>query len=255
MLYTPGHTDDCYSFTMADRVFTGDTLLIRGTGRTDFQNGDPRAQYERSSTAAGLPDETLVFRRMTTRATRSAPSPRRRAYNPRLQVRSVEEYVDADERPEAVQPEDDGRGGAGQHAPGLAQEEVARRGWAVTAAEARRWSDSRDVALIDLREKRRAGAARLIPGALHAPYPDLQENIRAGRHAARARRRDRQALVFFCAFGERSAMAVQAAQDAGHRHRLPHPRRHGRLEEGGRSAGALTECAPAAARCGWRHVR
>ncbi len=43
-LYTPGHTDDSYSFVLPDRVFTGDTLLIRGTGRTDFQNGDPRAQ-------------------------------------------------------------------------------------------------------------------------------------------------------------------------------------------------------------------
>ena len=46
VIYTPGHTDDSYSFIMPDRVFTGDTLLIRGTGRTDFQNGDPRAQYE-----------------------------------------------------------------------------------------------------------------------------------------------------------------------------------------------------------------
>src|SRR5262249_4258162 len=46
VLYTPGHTDDSCSFCMHDRVFTGDTLLIRGTGRTDFQNGDPRAQYD-----------------------------------------------------------------------------------------------------------------------------------------------------------------------------------------------------------------
>jgi len=45
VLYTPGHTDDSYCFRLPDRVFTGDTLLIRGTGRTDFQNGDPRAQY------------------------------------------------------------------------------------------------------------------------------------------------------------------------------------------------------------------
>ena len=45
MLYTPGHTDNSYSFLMDGRVFTGDTLLIRGTGRTDFQNGDPRQQY------------------------------------------------------------------------------------------------------------------------------------------------------------------------------------------------------------------
>jgi glyoxylase-like metal-dependent hydrolase (beta-lactamase superfamily II) len=45
-LYTPGHTDDSYSYLMNDRVFTGDTLLIRGTGRTDFQNGDPYKQYD-----------------------------------------------------------------------------------------------------------------------------------------------------------------------------------------------------------------
>ena len=43
VMYTPGHTDDSHSFLCGDRVFTGDTLLIRGTGRTDFQNGDPRA--------------------------------------------------------------------------------------------------------------------------------------------------------------------------------------------------------------------
>ncbi|MGZ5867334.1 MAG: MBL fold metallo-hydrolase, partial [Xanthobacteraceae bacterium] len=46
VLYTPGHTDDSYSYLLGDRVFTGDTLLIRGTGRTDFQNGDARAQYD-----------------------------------------------------------------------------------------------------------------------------------------------------------------------------------------------------------------
>ncbi|TIU93687.1 MAG: MBL fold metallo-hydrolase, partial [Mesorhizobium sp.] len=46
VVYTPGHTDDSYSFVLPDRVFTGDTLLIRGTGRTDFPNGDARHQYE-----------------------------------------------------------------------------------------------------------------------------------------------------------------------------------------------------------------
>ena len=52
VLYTPGHTDNSYSFLMRDRVFTGDTLLIRGTGRTDFQNGDAaRAVRIRSSTS------------------------------------------------------------------------------------------------------------------------------------------------------------------------------------------------------------
>ena len=62
VLYTPGHTDDSYSFMMRDRVFTGDTLLIRGTGRTDFQNGDPRAQYNSIfNKLLRLPDETMIF--------------------------------------------------------------------------------------------------------------------------------------------------------------------------------------------------
>jgi sulfur dioxygenase len=62
VIYTPGHTDDSYSFAMSDRVFTGDTLLIRGTGRTDFQNGDPRAQYESIfNRLLKLPDATLAF--------------------------------------------------------------------------------------------------------------------------------------------------------------------------------------------------
>jgi rhodanese-related sulfurtransferase len=71
------------------------------------------------------------------------------------------------------------------------------------------------VALVDLREKRERDRHGVIPGSLHAPYPDLQDNIRQGGilhelAAATARR-----IVFYCAFGERSAMAVQAAQDAG----------------------------------------
>ena len=61
-IYTPGHTDDSYSFVMPDRVFTGDTLLIRGTGRTDFQNGDPRAEYDSIfGRLLKLPDTTLVY--------------------------------------------------------------------------------------------------------------------------------------------------------------------------------------------------
>ena len=44
-LFTPGHTSESFCFLMNDRVFTGDTLLIKGTGRTDFQNGDARDAY------------------------------------------------------------------------------------------------------------------------------------------------------------------------------------------------------------------
>ena len=61
-LFTPGHTSESFSFLMNDRVFTGDTLLIRGTGRTDFQNGDPKESYNSIfNKLLKLPDETLVY--------------------------------------------------------------------------------------------------------------------------------------------------------------------------------------------------
>ncbi|HUS68537.1 MAG TPA: MBL fold metallo-hydrolase [Kofleriaceae bacterium] len=92
--YTPGHTDDSYCFLMADRVFTGDTLLIRGTGRTDFQNGDPIVAY-RSLTEVllRLPDETLVYPGHDYRGWTVSTIGEERAHNPRLQAGSAEAYA------------------------------------------------------------------------------------------------------------------------------------------------------------------
>jgi glyoxylase-like metal-dependent hydrolase (beta-lactamase superfamily II) len=94
VLYTPGHTDDSYSFVMADRVFTGDALLIRGTGRTDFQNGDPYQAYDSLfHKLLHLPESTAVYPAHDYQGrTRSTIGTEKRL-NPRLQVRSAEEYA------------------------------------------------------------------------------------------------------------------------------------------------------------------
>lgn len=94
-MYTPGHTDDSYCFVLPDRVFTGDTLLIRGTGRTDFQNGDARAQY-RSITERllTLPDETLVYPGHDYRGHTVSTIGEERAHNPRLQVEDADAYAE-----------------------------------------------------------------------------------------------------------------------------------------------------------------
>src|ERR1700681_3526160 len=95
VLYTPRHTDDSYSFLWTDRVFTGDTLLIRGTGRTDFQNGDARAQYESIfGRLLKLPDATLVYPAHDYKGDTVSTIGEERAFNPRLQVKSVEDYVE-----------------------------------------------------------------------------------------------------------------------------------------------------------------
>ncbi len=92
-LYTPGHTEDSYSFRMDDRVFTGDTLLIRGTGRTD-QGGDPRQQYDSLfSRLLSLPGRTLVYPAHDYQGRHVSSIADERRFNPRLQVTSVDEYV------------------------------------------------------------------------------------------------------------------------------------------------------------------
>lgn len=93
-MYTPGHTDDSYSFRAPDRVFTGDTLLIRGTGRTDFQNGNPYSQYDSLfNRLLKLPEETFVYPAHDYKGWTVSTIGEEIRYNPRLQVRSLEEYV------------------------------------------------------------------------------------------------------------------------------------------------------------------
>lgn len=94
-MYTPGHTDDSYSFMAGDRVFTGDTLLIRGTGRTDFQNGDARQQYDSIfGKLLKLPDDTAVYPAHDYKGCAVSTIGEERRFNPRLQIDSVQEYVD-----------------------------------------------------------------------------------------------------------------------------------------------------------------
>ena len=94
-MYTPGHTDDSYSFLMNDRVFTGDTLLIRGTGRTDFQNGNASAQYDSLfNKILKLPEETIVYPAHDYKGWTSSTIGEEKRFNPRLQVISEEEYIE-----------------------------------------------------------------------------------------------------------------------------------------------------------------
>jgi sulfur dioxygenase len=216
VIYTPGHTDDSYSFLMQDRVFTGDTLMIRGTGRTDFQNGDPRAQYDSLfGRLLRLPDETLVYPAHDYKGDTVSTIGEEKAFNPRLQVKSAEEYVALMNGLVLPSPKMMDVAVPANMRQGLHQEEVARRGWAFAAREVLNRSDWSDVVLIDLREAGERERHGSIPGSLHAPYRELQENIGKGGALRELAETGGKQLLFYCAFGERSAMAVQAAQDAG----------------------------------------
>jgi glyoxylase-like metal-dependent hydrolase (beta-lactamase superfamily II) len=94
-IHTPGHTEDSYCFLLGDRVFTGNTLHIRGTGRTDFQNGDAAAQYDSLfNRLLRLPDDTLVYPGHDYKGDTVSTIGEEKACNPRLQVGSADEYVE-----------------------------------------------------------------------------------------------------------------------------------------------------------------
>lgn len=214
--YTPGHTDDSYSFIMADRVFTGDTLLIRGTGRTDFQNGDPRAAYESIfNRLLKLPDSTMVYPAHDYKGETVSTIGEEKAFNPRLQVKSADEYAELMNSLKLPNPKMmDVAVPANMHV-GLHQEEIARRGWALTAQQALSLLGDPNAAIVDLRETSERERHGAIPGSLQVPYQIVQESIAAGGMLRELARSTNKRLLFYCAFGERSAMAVQAAQDAG----------------------------------------
>lgn len=216
VMYTPGHTDDSYSYLMGDRVFTGDTLLIRGTGRTDFQNGSARAQYDSIfNRLLKLPDETMVFPAHDYKGDTVSTIGEERRYNPRLQVRSIDEYIELMNNLKLPNPKlMDVVIPANMHV-GLRQDDLAKRGLALTPREAIARLGQPDILLVDLREAHERAKHGTLTGALHAPYPDIADSLKPGGMLREVAAATGRRIVFFCAFGERSAMAVTAAKDAG----------------------------------------
>ena len=94
-MYTPGNTSDSYSFLMDNYLFSGDTLLINGTGRTDFQNGDAKDAYNSIfNKLLKLPEETLLYPAHDYKGEKVSTIGKEKKQNPRLQVNSVNEYVE-----------------------------------------------------------------------------------------------------------------------------------------------------------------
>jgi len=94
-MYTPGHTSDSYSFLMKNYLFSGDTLLINGTGRTDFQNGSSKDAYNSIfNRLLKLPEETILYPGHDYNGKKTSTIGNEKKFNPRLQVKNVDEYVE-----------------------------------------------------------------------------------------------------------------------------------------------------------------
>ena len=94
-MYTPGHTSDSYSFLMDNYLFSGDTLLINGTGRTDFQNGNAKDAYNSIfNKLLKLPEETLLYPAHDYKGEKVSTIGNEKKFNPRLQVKNVDDYIE-----------------------------------------------------------------------------------------------------------------------------------------------------------------
>ncbi len=207
-MYTPGHTDDSYCFCTEDRVFTGDTLLIRGTGRTDFQNGDPGRQYD--SLFKGLlklPDNMLVYPAHDYKGDTVSTLAEEKAFNPRLQVGSRQEYVDLMNNLKLANPKMMDIAVPENQRMGL---NLKRQREVPCVDAAGLFSDADEKFLmVDLREEGERAKHGVIPNSIHAPYSRL------GQHLETLARASNRKIVFYCAAGERSAMAVKLAAGRG----------------------------------------
>lgn len=217
VLYTPGHTDDSYSFATNDRVFTGDTLLIRGTGRTDFQNGDPEAAYDSLfGKLLTLADDTLVYPGHDYKGDTVSTIAEERAFNPRLQVSSAQEYADIMNNLNLPNPKMMDVAVPANLTIGedlKSDPEIA--GATLSAEDAISEIGKAGTLFIDLREAGERSREGIIPGSLHVPYPGLDDSLaKGGLLKAVLGDADRE-ILFYCAHGERSALALKAAHESG----------------------------------------
>jgi glyoxylase-like metal-dependent hydrolase (beta-lactamase superfamily II)/rhodanese-related sulfurtransferase len=206
-MYTPGHTSDSYCFHDEGRIFTGDTLLIKGTGRTDFQNGDAELQYDSLfNKVLNLPEQTLVYPGHDYKGHTVSTLGEEKAFNPRLQVTSKAEYVEIMNNLNLPNPK----------MMDVAVPENMKMGLRL---EKQRQVPSLDVAsllsqgqdnfyIVDLREDNERAKSGFIPSAHHLPYSGLDRHLDALKNTDTP-------IVFYCAVGERSAMAVSIALASG----------------------------------------
>lgn len=217
VLYTPGHTDDSYSFLWGGQVFTGDTLLIRGTGRTDFQNGDPRDSYNSIfNKLLKLPDETLVYPAHDYKGDTVSTIGKERAHNPRLQVSSVDEYVEIMENLDLPNPKMMDQAVPANLQIGFKPDDPGIQAATLGVDDARKHLvGNPNMLFVDLREDAERRRDGVIPGSVHVPYVHLHDQIVPGGLLHRMARDSGKSLLFYCAYGERSALALRDAFEAG----------------------------------------
>ena len=206
-LFTPGHTSESYSFLMNDRVFTGDTLLIKGTGRTDFQNGNAKDSYQSIfNVLLKLPEETLVYPAHDYKGETVSTIGEEKMFNPRLQVKSVDEYVDIMNNLNLPDPKMMDIAVPGNLNLGISLEKQKINN-GLEANDFLNQIKNKDSLLIDLREKTEIEKGGKIEGGIEVSFPKISEYLKSNQENLSTKR-----IYFYCRVGHRSTLAVQISK-------------------------------------------
>ena len=206
-LFTPGHTSESYSFLMHDRVFTGDTLLIKGTGRTDFQNGNAKDSYQSIfNVLLKLPEETLVYPAHDYKGETVSTIGEEKMFNPRLQVKSVDEYLDIMNNLNLPDPKMMDIAVPGNLNLGISLEKQKINN-GLEANDFLNQIKNKDSLLIDLREKTEIEKGGKIEGGIEVSFPKISEYLKSNQENLSTKK-----IYFYCRVGHRSTLAVQISK-------------------------------------------
>ena len=206
-LYTPGHTSESFSFLMDDRVFTGDALLIKGTGRTDFQNGNPKDSYHSLfGKLLKLPDETLVYPAHDYKGETVSTIIEEKKFNPRLQVSSIDEYVEIMNNLNLPDPKMMDIAVPSNLNLGIDfNRQKVNNG--IEPKEFNMIKKDTNAVLIDLREQVEIEKEGMLNNSLVVPFPTMHEYLDKNKEQLKDKK-----ILFYCAHGHRSTLAVQISK-------------------------------------------
>ena len=206
-LFTPGHTSESFSFLMSDRVFTGDTLLIRGTGRTDFQNGDPRDSYNSIfNKLLKLPDETLVYPAHDYKGDTVSNNKKEKKFNPRLQVKSVNEYIEIMNNLNLPSPKLMDVAVPNNLKLGI-DFDTQKINNGVEPNEFNNYLLEQNIILIDLREQGEVDKIGKIKNSTRVSFPEINDYLSKNKKELQNKK-----ILFYCAIGQRSSLAIQISK-------------------------------------------
>lgn len=210
-LHTPGHTDESYCFYTEGMVFTGDTLMIRGTGRTDFQNGNPKQQYESiTQKLFTLPDSTIVYPGHDYKGESFSTIGIEKRENPRLASKTIEEFTEIMNNLKLANPKMMDIAVPANKVIGKDVNQHFNPELVIDSKEALiKYLDHDKYFYVDLRETEEIEKTGTLEKSLHIPYQVLSSQINDENSEISRNIKNGLTPVYFCAYGERSALALE----------------------------------------------